>query len=145
MKLNELRKITTKSYRKIGRGLGSGRGKTGGRGTKGQKARGKVKLGFVGGGIQNYRKLPLKKGYGNPAISTKARGVNLTSLNIFKSGSVIDMEVLIKNKVINKTDIKRGVKILGTGELKLPLTVKLPVSESARRKIEQVHGKVENA
>jgi len=142
MKLDRLPKLKQISKKRIGRGLGSGKGKTAGKGTKGQNARGKMRLGFVGGGLPLYRKLPLVRGKGNPGTRGKLFGVNLSSLSNIKSGTVIDVEFLLANRVINKKDAQNGVKILGTGEIKFPVIVKLPVSESARKKIERAKGRV---
>lgn len=141
MKLNELMKIKTRSKKRLGRGLGSGKGKTSGKGTKGQKARGKIRLGFIGG-LSLYRKLPLKKGKGNPSSKSKVTPINLDQLTRFKSGSVVDIETLLQNKVINEKQAKYGVKILGTGEIKIPLDIALPISSAARKKIESLGGKI---
>jgi len=142
MKLNQLPKIKKRNNKRMGRGLGSGKGKTGGKGTKGQKVRGKMRIGFVGGSLPLYRKLPLNRGKGNAALNQKIIGINLSRLTNLKSGSVIDMQFLLDNKIIEKEDAKVGVKILGTGEIKYPVTVKLAVSKVARNKIEAVKGKV---
>lgn len=69
MKLHQLTKIKTKDKKRLGRGIGSGKGKTAGRGTKGQKARGKIPQTFTGG-LSLYKKLPLRRGYGNPKMSS---------------------------------------------------------------------------
>ncbi len=143
MKLHELLKVKIKSKKRLGRGIGSGRGKTSGRGTKGQKARGKMPVGFSGD-VALFKKLPLKKGQGNTRISEKPTVLNLASLDIFKAKTVVDLEQLLKMKIINKKKLNRGVKILGDGEIKTALVVKLPTSASARKKIEDVGGKVVN-
>ncbi|MBI2018371.1 50S ribosomal protein L15 [Candidatus Daviesbacteria bacterium] len=143
MKLHELNKVTTKPRKRIGRGLGSGKGKTGGRGSKGQKARGKIPVGFTGS-LPLYRKLPLRRGKGNPKISRKVKVISISALNVFKSKSVVGVEELIKEKIISPKDAKKGVKILGNGEINTALTVKLPVTNSAQKKIESKGGKVNN-
>lgn len=143
MKLHELNKAKTKSRKRVGRGLGSGKGKTGGRGSKGQKARGKIPVGFTGS-LPLYKKLPLRRGKGNPKISRKVKVISLSALNVFKSKSVIGIEELIKEKIISPKDAKKGVKILGNGEVNIALTVKLPVTNSAQKKIESKGGKVKN-
>ncbi len=142
MKLNQLRKVKTKNKKRLGRGIGSGKGKTAGRGTKGQKARGKIPAGFVGG-LPLYKKLPLKKGKGNPKLSKKLIPINLAKLNVFKSGTIVDMTTLLESNVISKKDAKSGVKILGSGELSRVLIVKIPVSNTACRKIVEAGGKVD--
>ncbi len=80
MKLNELTKVKEISKKRLGRGLGSGKGKTSGRGTKGQKARGKIPAGFIGG-LAFYKKLPLKKGQGNTKQSDNPKIIKLSCFN----------------------------------------------------------------
>lgn len=144
MRLNEQIAIKERSKKRLGRGLGSGKGKTGGRGSKGQKARGKIKPGFVGSNFPLYKVLPKKRGEGNPKLSVDLRPINLSDLSKFTSKSVVDLESLVKLGVITEEDVKKGVKLLGNGEIKIALMVKLPVSESAKVKIENAGGKVEN-
>ena len=143
MKLHQLLKVKTQSKKRIGRGIGSGKGKTGGRGTKGQKARGKIPVGFTGSNSPNFKKLPLKRGFGNPKLSKNPKVVNLDKLSGFKAKTIIDIEQLLKAKIISQRDSKRGVKILGNGEIKTSLIVKLPVSKKAKEKIEDSGGKAE--
>lgn len=144
MKLHELLKVKTRPNKRLGRGLGSGKGKTGGRGTKGQKARGKIPVGFSGSNLPFYRKLPRRRGMGNPNLSTKLKILKLEALNKFKAKSKVDIIELIKIGVISEKEAKHGVKILAGGELRVALTVKLPVSASAKKMIEAKGGKVEN-
>lgn len=143
MKLHELTKIKVKPKKRLGRGIGSGKGKTAGRGTKGQKARGKIPVSFSGSNLPTYKKLPLRRGKGNPKISTKPTLINLSQLNVFKAKAVVDIAKLLEANVISDKDAKIGVKILGNGEVTSPLVIKLPVSEAARKKIVKVGGKVE--
>lgn len=143
MKMYNLLKVKARSKKRLGRGLGSGKGKTGGRGTKGQKARGTIPVTFTGN-LSLYKKLPLRRGKGNRQVSIKPKIVSLSKLNVFKAKEIIDINKLQEAKVITAKDIKRGVKILGTGEITQVLTIKLPVSDSAREKIEKLGGKVEN-
>lgn len=142
MKLNNLLKLNSKSKKRIGRGLGSGKGKTSARGSKGQKARGKIPPIFVGS-LPLYKKLPLRKGLGNPNFSKKIKELSLDSLNIFKAKSIVGVEDLIKANLVTQKQVKNGIKVLGGGEIKHALTVKLPVSKSAKEKIEKMGGKVE--
>lgn len=148
MKLNELLKVKTRAKKRLGRGVGSGKGKTGGRGTKGQKARGKIPLSFTGS-LPLYKKLPLKRGKGNSKSIPKKILLDITKLDIFKDKTIVDLEKLIEMKIITATQVKMGVKIinglssLDKGKLSRSLTVKLPVSASARKKIESLDGKVE--
>lgn len=142
MKLHTLLKIKTKDKKRIGRGIGSGKGKTSGRGMKGQKARGRIKLGFTrGGGLATYRKLPLKKGYKNPKRFAKPKLISLSSLNIFNSKDTIDLEALVQNNIIKRKDLKRGVKIV-SGEIAKSITVNLPISEKAKEHLEAKGGKI---
>lgn len=143
MKLHELIKIQTRSKKRLGRGIGSGKGKTGGRGTKGQKARGKIPATFTGS-LALYKKLPLKRGKGNPTLSIKPAIIALNKLNVFKAKEVVDIEKLLQAKIISAKEAKRGVKVLDGGEIDKMLTVKLSVSDSARKKIEKAGGKVIN-
>ncbi len=144
MKLHELSPAegsTRPNYRK-GRGPGSGNGKTGGRGHKGQNARsgGGVRPGFEGGQLPIYRKLP-KRGFTNH-FAKKYAIVNLSTLNEFENGEVVDVNVLLQAGYIRKE--QSGLKILGGGELTKSLTVKASVfSASAKEKIESLGGKAE--
>lgn len=143
MKLYELTKLKITLKKRLGRGIGSGKGKTAGRGTKGQKARGKIPISFAGD-LALYRKLPLKRGQGNPRLSPHPKIISVKDLNIFKAKSIIDIDELLKAQVIIAKEAKQGVKVLGTGEVVRSLTVKLPVSQSAKAKILAKGGKVEN-
>lgn len=144
MNLHELKPAkgsNAKPFRR-GRGHGSGNGKTAGRGHKGQNARsgGGVRPGFEGGQMPLYRRIP-KKGF--TCINHKEIvAVNLTHLNVFEDGSVVDIAALkSKGLVSNPRD---GVKILGVGELNKKLTVRVNrYSKSAKEKIEAAGGKAE--
>lgn len=134
--------MKTRSKKRLGRGIGSGKGKTAGRGTKGQKARGKIPATFTGS-LSLYKKLPLRRGKGNPRISTKPVIINLSQLSVFKTQEVVDINKLLEAKIITQKQAKRGVKVLGNGEVKNAITVKLPVSDSAAKIIEKAGGKIE--
>ena len=144
MKLNNLPKTTTKSKKRVGRGYGSGRGKTSGRGTKGQKARGKVRLGFEGGQLPLIKRLPLQRGKGKfKSFKKKPLVVNVKILNLLPKKETVDLKTLIKYRIVKEDEAKKfGVKILGDGELRTPLTVELPCSKGAIKKIEEAGGKV---
>lgn len=144
MKLSNLPKIKTTGKKRLGRGIGSGKGKTGGRGTKGQKARGKIPVNFSGAGLALYKKLPLRRGLGNPQISIKPKVLSLSKLNVFKANSKVNLEELLKMGLINKKDIEKGVKLLADNGLTVKLIVNLPVSKNAMAEIEKKGGKVEN-
>ncbi len=142
MKLNELKPSegSRTSRKRIGRGDSSGNGKTAGRGQKGQKARGKVRLGFEGGQMPLYRRIP-KRGFTN--INRKEYAiVNLDALNVFDEGAEITPEALLKACIIKKQ--LSGVKILGNGEVSKKFTVKAQkFSASAVKAIEAAGGKTE--
>ncbi len=145
MKLHELAPAvpTKKAWRK-GRGPGSGNGKTGGRGHKGQQARsgGGVRIGFEGGQMPAYRRLP-KRGFNNDRFATNYAIVNLSDLEkLFDNGAVVDLVALVEANVISKP--LDGLKVLGNGNLTKKLTVKAhKISEAAKAKIEAVGGTVE--
>lgn len=145
MKLNQLQKVKAKGKKRVGRGIGSGLGKTAGRGTKGQKARGKMPVGFSGAGLPTYKKLPLRRGLGNRLVSSKPKIIKLDQLSIFKTNSVVDTEQLLQSGLVSTKDLKAGVKILGGGKVSSKLIVRLPVSKSAKAEIEKMGGKVEYA
>ena len=128
--------------KRVGRGCGSGMGKTSTRGHKGQNARKghKQKLGFEGGQMPLVRRLP-KRGFNNARFNAKALGINLVDLEKkFEAGAEITVEALVK---AGFSDNKRPkVKILATGEVTKKFTVKVPCSASAKAKIEAAGGSV---
>ena len=144
MNLHELAPAagSVKEGKRKGRGIGTGNGKTGGRGHKGQKARsgGGVRVGFEGGQMPLARRVP-KRGFNN-IFAEPLEIVNLTSLNKFEDGAVVTAQELLDKGVISKC--RYGVKVLGNGSLTKKLTVKVnAVSASAKEKIEAAGGKVE--
>ena len=144
MRLEDLKPAEGSTHRKkiVGRGIGSGVGKTSGRGHKGQKARsgGGVRPGFEGGQMPLYRRLP-KRGFTN-IFAKKYVSVNVEVLDKFNDGDEVTAESLLEKGIISKT--LDGVKILGRGEVTKKLTVKVAkVSESAKEKIEKAGGKAE--
>ena len=144
MKLNELSPAAGSAkaaYRK-GRGAGSGNGKTAGKGHKGQNARsgGGVRPGFEGGQIPLYRKLP-KRGFKNK-FSKEYTTVNISALNCFEDGAVIDHQLLLDAGLARKAD--DGLKILGNGDVTKKLTVRAAAfTAAAKEKIEAAGGKCE--
>ncbi|NLN60636.1 MAG: 50S ribosomal protein L15 [Deltaproteobacteria bacterium] len=130
-----------KKRKRVGRGSGSGYGGTAGRGTKGQKSRsgGKVRPGFEGGQMPLARRLP-KRGFRN-LFRKEIIAVNIEQLNRFEENTVVDAELLLRSGLIKKTG--DAIKILGKGEIKVPLTVKVDmISKGAREKIEAIGGSV---
>ena len=143
--IDSLPKIKEKSKKRLGQGHGSGRGKTAGRGTKGQKSRGKMSITFRSSGLSLIRRLPLVRGkYRNKSKKNKPFAVNVKYLNIFPAKSVVDLNALISKHIVKADEVAiTGVKILGEGEIKVSLDVKLPCSKNAAKKIEAAGGKVE--
>ena len=140
MKLFELKPSegTTKDTKRKGRGHGSGNGKTAGRGHKGQNARsgGGVRIGFEGGQMPIYRRLP-KRGFKN-VFAKKYAEINVSDLNKFDNGAVVDAEALVIKKTFD------GIKVLGNGKIEKKVTVKaVKFTESAKEKIEAAGGKAE--
>jgi large subunit ribosomal protein L15 len=144
MKLSSLTKITKTKQKRVGLGHGSGRGKTAGRGTKGQNAKGSRSLSFEGGALSLIKRLPFMRGKGkNKSFKNQPAGINIELLNSLKKNTVVDIKSLIENKIVDSEYAKKyGVKILGDGKLDVSLIVKLPVSKSALKKIEQAGGSV---
>jgi large subunit ribosomal protein L15 len=144
MKLHELKPAegARKKRNRVGRGIGSGNGKTSGRGQKGQNARsgGGVRLGFEGGQTPLYRRLP-KRGFTN--INRKEYAiVNLEALNRFEDGTEVTPELLIETGIVSKQ--KAGIKVLAKGAIEKKLTVKAhKFSSAAKEAIEAVGGKAE--
>lgn len=147
MKLSELPKLIKIKKRRLGQGHGSGRGKTGGRGTKGTNARGKVALSFEGGALPLIKRMPFHRGKGKNKSIKRVHPViiNLSSLALLPKNTVVDVGLLIKKGIVSEKEVKAsGIKLLGNGTITGPLTIKLPLSQSAKLKIEQAGGKVEN-
>ena len=143
MELHELAPIagSTQVGKRKGRGTGTGNGKTAGRGHKGQKARsgGKIRVGFEGGQMPLYRRLP-KRGFKN-RNTQEIVGINVEALNRFEDGAEVTIAALVESGLVSNP--KDGVKILGNGELTKKLTVKVTaVSEGAKAKIEAAGGTV---
>lgn len=145
MKLNELKpnEKAFKTRKRVGRGPGSGLGKTSGKGQKGQNARsgGGVRPGFEGGQLPLFRRLP-KRGFSNAKFKTVYAVINLSDLNKFEDGAIVTPEILKEMGILkNQLD---GVKVLGNGKLEKKLTVKAhKFSTTAKDAIEKMGGKAE--
>ena len=144
MKLHELKAVegSTKARKRIGHGPGSGTGKTSGKGEKGQNARsgGGVRPGFEGGQLPLFRRLS-KRGFNNYEFRTVYSTVNVSDLNRFEDGTVVDLALLKEGLIKKELD---GVKVLGNGDLTKKLTVKANnFSKTAKEKIENIGGKTE--
>ncbi|MBI3984874.1 MAG: 50S ribosomal protein L15 [Candidatus Levybacteria bacterium] len=145
MNLNNLTSIKTKGKRRLGQGHGSGRVKTSGRGTKGQKARNKVKLSFEGGALPLIKRLPFRRGKDkNHSYKNTPLIINIKALELLKAGSIVDIKSLVSNKIVSEKDANEyGVKILGDGKITKAYTIKLPISKSGAEKIKKAGGSVE--
>jgi large subunit ribosomal protein L15 len=147
MKLNELRPNKgggSKSRKRLGRGIGSGLGKTSGKGHKGQNARsgGGVRPGFEGGQMPLFRRLP-KRGFTN-IFAKEFATINVEQLNRFDDNTVVTPELLFEEGLAKKSKATDGIKILGNGELTVKITVQAhKFSKIAAEKIESAGGKVE--
>ena len=145
MKLHELQYTegARKARKRVGRGTSSGNGKTAGRGQKGQGARsgGGKKPGFEGGQTPLYKRLP-RRGFSNARFTKKYAIVNVSDLNRFEDGTVVDIKLLKEVGLIKKE--LDGVKVLGNGELTKKLTVRVNAfTKTAKEKIENIGGKTE--
>ena len=145
MKLHELEKNigATSSKKRVGRGPGSGLGKTSGRGQKGQKARsgGSINPVFEGGQLPLYRRLP-KRGFSNHRFKKVYATVNLSDLNVFEDGTLVTPALLLEKKIVRKQ--LAGIKVLGNGNLDKKLTIQgHKFSKTALAKIESAGSKAE--
>ena len=145
MKLNELKynEGSHKDIKRLGRGSSSGTGKTSGRGENGQKSRsgGGVRIGFEGGQLPLYRRLP-KRGFSNAMFKKTYAVINVSDLNMFDEGTEVTPELLFEMGIIKKQ--LSGIKVLGNGELEKKLTVRAhKFSDVAKEKIEKAGGKAE--
>ena len=145
MKLNELKynEGSKKDIKRLGRGSSSGTGKTSGRGENGQKKRsgGGVRVGFEGGQLPLYRRLP-KRGFSNAMLKKTYSVINVADLDKFEDGTEVTPELLVEMGIIKK--VLSGIKVLGNGKLNKKLTVKADkFSSIAKEKIEKAGGKAE--
>lgn len=147
MHLGNIEKTTTRGKKRVGLGHGSGRGKTAGRGMKGQKARNSVPLDFEGGALPLIKRLPFLRGKGkNKPLKKDPFVINVGALNVLPKNTVVDIENLAKFHLVKLEDAKNvGVKILGDGDLSVSLKVNIPASKGAIKKIEKAGGSVGQA
>ena len=143
--LSNLPKIVAKKKKRLGRGLGSGKGAKSGRGTtRHQKARGKIPLHFEGGQARMVKRFPLLRGKGrNKPKQNKPLILKLSSLNVFKDNEIVDVAGLLKKHLIQIKSKEQTVKILTGGKLERKLTVKVLTSKGAKKGIEKSGGKIE--
>jgi large subunit ribosomal protein L15 len=131
--------------KRVGRGVGSGLGKTSGRGHKGAKARSgwSRRIGWEGGQMPLYRRLP-KRGFNNKNFEKVYTIVNVRDLDVFEAGTVVDLQAVLQKGLASKQKHSELFKILGVGDIKKAMTVKVDaITTSAREKIEAAGGKVE--
>jgi len=144
MKLHQLTKTTSESKKRVGRGLGSGKGgHTSGRGQKGQKSRGKISPTFEGTKIKKslLKRIPVLRGKGKfKTHRRKPVTLDIKKLSQFSSKSTINLENLKKAKLVSR--LAKRVKIVGKSKLSVPLLVTLPTTKSARAMIEKAGGKI---
>jgi large subunit ribosomal protein L15 len=112
MDLSLLTAIKTLKKKRLGRGYGSGKAKTAGRGTKGQKARGKVRAGFEGGQLPLIKRLPFRRGFGNRSMTNKPYAINAARLSKFATGSTVTVASLVEHKLL-PASWRGSVKIVG--------------------------------
>ncbi|HLL60158.1 MAG TPA: 50S ribosomal protein L15 [Candidatus Nitrosocosmicus sp.] len=142
--LSTLPKIVTPSKKRYGRGSSSGKGDKSGRGTtRHQKARTSIKLLFEGGQNKLTKKFPLLRGKGrNKSRNVKPELITLSALDKLSENKDITLEFLIEQKVVTDKARKNGIKIMGGGDISRPINVKIPLTKSARIKIEKAGGTV---
>lgn len=137
----QLTKIVERPKKRMGRGHGTGKVKTGGRGQKGQKSRGTVRFGFEGGQKMLHHRLPFLRGLGrNRSQKAVITEVQVSSLAVFKKGDEITVESLKQKAVIDTTAMK--VKVIGNTDISVALQVKVPVTKGAKSVIEKAGGTV---
>lgn len=145
MELNKLIKVKNKrEAKRIGRGESSGKGKTSGKGYKGQKVRGKVRLGFEGGQLPLIKRLPFRRGVGNN-LAAETLTITLEQISVFASGETIDKKALIKSGLLRKSKRPVHIKLVAKGEINKPLTIHISTSAKAKELIEKAKGKVVSA
>ncbi|MBU0709059.1 50S ribosomal protein L15 [Patescibacteria group bacterium] len=143
MQLHNLPKIIRRKAKRVGRGPGSGKGKTSGRGMKGQKARSKIKRGFEGGQLKFAKRLPFLRGHGNTSHKPKPLTIDISQLNSLRSGSKVTPEMLVEKGIIKKIP-SAGIKILAKNKLEKKLILEgLRLTAGAKRQVEERGGKVE--
>lgn len=142
----KLPKVVTRNRKRKGRGYGGGRGgHTVGRGMKGQKARSSVGILFEGVKVKKslLKRLPLRRGKGKFKAKEKPIIVKLSHLKLFPAGAKVNIDSLVNKGIVVKEDAKRlGVKILGDGEIKKNLTIEVPISGNAAKKVEGAKGRI---
>lgn len=143
--LSKLPKITEKSKKRVGRGKRGARGANSGRGTKGALKRGKMAIYYEGGSLPLTKRLPKLRGKGkNKPVAPKPVTIEVEDLNRLKNGSVVNIEKLHSEGIIDKDEaLQRGIKILGGGELRKKLKIEnIPLSKGAEEKVKKAGGEI---
>jgi len=141
MKLHQLPQIVERSNKRLGRGHGSGKVKTSGRGTKGQKAKGVIRYGFEGGQNMLHHRLPFLRGKGrNGSQKDETHEVQLSALTVFSKGEEVTMATLTTKKLIPEK--AHRVKIIGNTAIDRVLTIKVPVTKGVKASVEKVGGTI---
>lgn len=144
-KLHQLPKTTQRSHKRQGQGYGSGKGgHTSGRGQKGQRTRGGIPLWFEGGQLPQIRRFPFIRGKSRfESLGKDSVVINLSSLNRLAPNSSVNPKTLYEAGLIGRSDLKRGtIRVLGRGEISIPLNLEVYASKQAAQKIEAAGGKV---
>lgn len=143
MNLSNLPRLVSRSKKRLGRGHGSGKVKTSGRGTKGQKARGKIPSGFEGGQLPMIKKLPFLRGKGrNPSRKTVVE-INISKLNLLPPKQEVTLETLKKQGIVDQET--RAVKLIGNVKVSSAYRVLVPCSEGAAKAIKEAGGQIGSA
>jgi large subunit ribosomal protein L15 len=145
--LSNLPKTVDKSKKRVGRGAGTGKGAKSARGTtRHQAARENIPLSFEGGQGKMVKRFPLLRGKGrNKSIVSKPEVITLDHLNMFDEGSTVDMQALADKKLIHVGSHEMSVKVLNNGTLTKKLIIVLPVSQTVKKRIEELGGEVKQA
>ena len=143
MQLHNLLKLKTRSKKRVGRGEGSGKGKTAGKGAKGQKKRESVKMGFEGGQLPLYRRLPQRRGVGNQSL-VESLTITTGELNKLREGSTVDEKNLRQSSLVPKSARNIKIKIVATGKLEKALKIALPTTKRAKKLILVAGGEIVN-
>ena len=142
MELHNLPKITQRKAKRVGRGPGSGKGKTSGRGMKGQKARSKIRPGFEGGQLRLIKRLPFLRGHGFKSHKQRPLTISIAQLNSLRSGSRVTPQTLLEKGIIKNLPAA-GVKLLASGKLEKKLNLQgFQLSQQAQKLIEEKGGKI---
>jgi large subunit ribosomal protein L15 len=145
IKLDQLPKTTTRQKKRVGKGYGSGKGgHTVGRGQKGQNVRGHVPIWFEGGQLPQIRRFPFIRGKNRfDSLNAPTVAISLSKLNVFTKNQVIDVKQLVDAGLIKSSELNsKRVKIVANGDITIPLTVAVPVTQAAAKKIEAAGGQV---